>query len=292
MTITDAEIASQPEVWARALEWGGRARELLRAEGERILLIGCGTSAFIARSIAVLRESAGLGMTDSAYASEPFAWRDYDRVVAITRSGTTTEVIDALRRVPSGARTIVITGVAGEPAGEMADDTLVLDFADEKSVVQTRFPTTVLLLARQAFGEAMEPLIQQAHQALAQPLPFEPGDFRHFVFLGHGWTYGLAQEAALKTRESAQAWAEAYPMFDYRHGPLAVAGDHTLVWLLGAYDEQLANDIRATGATVVHLPLDPQVELVQAQRFAVTLAKLRGLNPDTPIHLTRSVVLS
>src|SRR3712207_7559300 len=42
------------------------------------------------------------------------------------------------------------------------------------------------------------------------------------TFLGRGWTIGLANEAALKLRESAQAWTESYPAMEYRHGPISI----------------------------------------------------------------------
>jgi glucosamine--fructose-6-phosphate aminotransferase (isomerizing) len=246
----------------------------------------------VAESLAALRENAGLGITDAAYASEPRAWRDYDRVIVLSRSGTTTEVIDAIRAVPEGVRIVAVTGVADSPVAALANDVLLLDFADEKSVVQTRFPTTFLVLARAAFGEDVGHVIEQARDALAAPLGLDAASFDHFVYLGTGWTYGLAQEAALKIREAAQAWSEAYPLLDYRHGPLAVAHDGSLVWQLGAADEKLGAEIAATGATVRLSTLDPIVELVQAQRLAVELAEARGLDPDRPRHLTRSIVLA
>jgi fructoselysine-6-P-deglycase FrlB-like protein len=109
--------------------------------------------------------------------------------------------------------------------------------------------------------------------------------------LGHGWTVGLAAEAALKFREAGQAWAESYPQLEYRHGPVSVAGPKTLVWIFGRRDESLVADIQATGATVLHHDIDPMAELVRAQRAAVALATSKGLDPDNPQHLTRSVVL-
>ena len=110
--------------------------------------------------------------------------------------------------------------------------------------------------------------------------------------MGTGWTYGLAQEAALKVREAAQAWSESYPVLDYRHGPIAVAHPGSLVTIFGTADAALVADIEATGARVLVGDQDPLVQLVRAQRFSVALAESRGLNPDTPRHLTRSVVLS
>src|SRR4249919_3949470 len=97
--VTAAEIASQPDVWRQAAALVERGRDLLAAPGERVLAIGCGTSAFVAMAYASLREGAGLGETDAAYGSEVPTTRAYDRVVAITRSGTTTEVLDALARL-------------------------------------------------------------------------------------------------------------------------------------------------------------------------------------------------
>jgi len=292
MSITSTEIATQPAIWREALTGVDHARDLLAAPGERVLVIGCGTSAFVAESLAWLRESAALGETDAAYASEPRVWRAYDRVIALTRSGTTSEVVEALESLPAGVRKVVVTGVVDSPAAKLADDVLLLDFADEKSVMQTRFPTTFLMLARAAFGLDIDGVTEQLEAVLAEDLPLEAAGFDHFVYLGTGWTYGLAQEAALKIREAAQAWSESYPVLDYRHGPLAVAHEGSLVWMFGVTDERLAEEIRATGATVVLGSNDPLVELVQAQRLAVALAEVRGLDPDSPRHLTRSIILA
>ncbi|MGC3993850.1 MAG: SIS domain-containing protein [Propionicimonas sp.] len=294
MTITAQEIESQPRVWREALGLVPHATQLLRRPGERVLAVGCGTSAFVALAFAALREAAGLGVTDWAYASEPRAPRPYDAVLGISRSGDTTEVLDALRAVPDGVRRIVVTGVADSRCARLADEVLLLDFADERSVVQTRFPTSFLLLARAAFGEDVSGLPAAVEAALASPpAVLDPTAFDHFVYLGRGWTNGLAMEAALKIREAAQAWAENYPLLDYRHGPMAVAHPGSLVWLLGADDPGLVAQLTTTtGATVVSgLAADPLVELALAQQLAVGVALTRGLDPDRPRYLTRAVVL-
>ena len=293
MTLTSLEISSQPAIWREAVSHHSeRAARLLARPGERVLVLGCGTSAFVAESFAALRESAGLGETDAAYASEPWPWRAYDTVIVLSRSGTTTEAIEALDRVPAGVRTVAVTGVADSPLAARTDEVLLLDFADEESVVQTRFPTTFLVLARSAFGDDVDALADEAEAALAAPLGIDASAYSHFVYLGSGWTYGLAQEAALKIREAAQAWSESYPQLDYRHGPLAVADDRSLVWIFGAAAPGMIDDIEFTGATVVASTHDPLVELTLAQRLAVAIAEHRGLNPDTPRNLTRSIVLN
>ena len=136
MSITTDEIASQPEMWTRALDQVEHARELFAAAGESILVIGCGTSAYIAESFAYLREAAGLGTTDAAYASEPYAWRGWDRVVAITRSGTTTEVVAALEALPAGVRRIVVTGRRDAASGRVE---VVKGLAADAQILAVRF---------------------------------------------------------------------------------------------------------------------------------------------------------
>jgi fructoselysine-6-P-deglycase FrlB-like protein len=256
-----------------------------------MLVIGCGTSAFMAMSYAVLREQAGAGETDWAYGSEVPTGRHYDTVLALTRSGTTTEIVDALQ-VLEAHRTAMVTAVAGGPLASLVDHAVVLDFADEQSIVQTRFPTTTLAWLRSGLGHDPSPAIADCVTALEDPLPVDPSAYEHFVFLGTGWTVGLAHEGALKMRESAQAWAESYPAMDYRHGPIAVAGTRSLVWMFGTPPAGLVEEVASTGAHVQTSDLDPLAQLVQVQRLAVAAAEARGLDPDHPRALTRSVVLA
>ena len=283
------EIASQPDCWARALESVGEAAKVLPARGERVAVIGCGTSWHIASAIAAAREAAGHGETDAFPASE-LPLRDYDTLLAVTRSGTTIEVLDALRNARGSARKVGITADASAPIREATDQLLVLDYADEQSVVQTRFATTVLTVARAHIGHDLGPVVEQARAAVAADLDDWLIDRPHYVFLGRGWSIGVAREAALKLQEAALARSEAYPALEYRHGPLSAATRDSVVWLLGVNDTVLVNDIARTQATVVVAGRDPQAELVLAQRVAVATALVRRLDPDRPRHLARSVV--
>jgi fructoselysine-6-P-deglycase FrlB-like protein len=174
---------------------------------------------------------------------------------------------------------------------DVADAAVSLAFADERSVVQTRFATATLALLRAHLGERLDDAIAQAERVLEGDLPVEAAAHDHYVFLGAGWSVGLANEAALKLREASQAWTESYPAMEYRHGPISVARPGTVVWALGAVDPAVLRDAASTGATVVGGELDPMAELVVIQRTAVALAEARGLDPDHPRHLARSVVL-
>ena len=290
-TFVDAEIASQPEVWQQAATLLPTVSAVLPRPGERVAVVGCGTSWFIAMSYAVLREQAGHGVTDAFAGSEYPLGRTYDRVVLISRSGTTTEIVDLLGRLGAGVPTVLLTAVGDSPAAAVAADTVALPFADERSVVQTRFATTALTLLRAHLGADVEALAADAERALALPIDDLLGADQ-CTFLGRGWAVGLAAEAALKTREAAQFWSESYPAMDYRHGPIAIAQPGRLVWSLGPAPEGLADEVAATGATFVQHDLDALAGLIVAQRFAVAVAQGRGLDPDSPRSLTRSVILA
>jgi fructoselysine-6-P-deglycase FrlB-like protein len=287
----EQEIASQPALWRRAAELAEAPSEDLPPATSRVAVIGCGTSCYMAGAYAAARERAGAGETDAFAASEVPRGRRYDAVVAISRSGTTTEVLSALEALPSSVPTYAVVGVPGTPIATSVDHAVVLDFADEVSVVQTRFATTALVYLLAGLGLDVEAAASDADAALAAALPLDPASADAFVFLGTGWTVGLAAEAALKFREAALAWAEAYPALEYRHGPIALAAAGTVVWPFGELDADLLDEVRATGASVVPVGLHPLAELVLAQRTAVALAKARSLDPNKPRNLTRSVVL-
>lgn len=284
------EIRSQPSCWARAAALASDVAGALPAAGERVLAVGCGTSLHMAQAYAARREADGLGQTDAAPASEAPTGRRYDRVVAISRSGTTTEVVRFLEACPDPSGALV--AVEDTPVAARATRVVALPFADERSVVQTRFATSSLALLRALLGHDLGPTIADAERALTDPLPVDPSAFDHFVFLGRGWTIGLAHEAALKIRETSASFSESYPAMEYRHGPISLAGSRSLVWVLGDPDGDLLEDVRKTDATVLSSDLDPMAELVRIQRVAVALAEAKGLDPDRPRNLTRSVVLT
>jgi fructoselysine-6-P-deglycase FrlB-like protein len=292
MSMTIAEIRTQPDLWQRAGAMAHEFAHVLPVAGERVCVIGCGTSLFMAQAWATLREAAGHGQTDAFPASELPSTRRYDVLLAISRSGTTSEVAHVLQHAPA-ERTVVVTATADTPVAALAGHTIELGFADEQSVVQTRFATTTLALLRAAIHpEATAPAVADAKRALQRKLPIEPGEVEQWTFLGRGWTVGLAAEAALKLREAGQAWTEAYPAFEYRHGPISIAAPGRVVWSFGPLDPGIADAVRRAGATVVAPDLDPLASLVVAQRTAVALAEARGLDPDRPRNLSRSVVLS
>lgn len=292
----EEELVSQPEVWQRAIEQS-KAEELLPADGERIAVVGCGTSWFMAQSYAAAREAAGRGVTDAFAASEAFlnhnsAGRRYDAVIAITRSGTTTEVLELLEALRGKVRTVAVIGDVNSPITTLADAVIGLPYADEKSVVQTRFATTALVYLLTSLGIELGAAIEHARAAVTEPVSQELLDAEQFTFLGTGWTVGLAHEAGLKMREAVQGWTESYPAMEYRHGPISIAAPGRVTWLFGEQPEGLDAEMTRTGALYVNTGKHPLAELARVHKVTLERARVRGLNPDVPRNLTRSVVLN
>jgi fructoselysine-6-P-deglycase FrlB-like protein len=257
--------------------------------GERLAVVGCGTSWYMAQAYAGCREAVGQGWSD-AFAASQCPDRSYDALLVLSRSGTTTEVLEVLDRF-AGVRTIAVTANGDSPVAQRASHPVVLDDAAERSIIQTRFATTALALLRSSLGEDLSAAISDAEHAVDPGVPALPGAHRRLVFLGQGWSIGLANEAALKCREAAGVWTESYPAMEYRHGPISATTTDSLVWSLSRVPVGLDWDIAALGATLVESDLDPMAELIRIQRYAVALARKAGHNPDRPRGLAFSVVL-
>jgi fructoselysine-6-P-deglycase FrlB-like protein len=291
-SVLEAEVRSQPDCWVAAAAAAGQHRDVLPAPGERVAVIGCGTSLYIARAYAYLRESLGFGATDAWPASEARLARGYHRLVAITRSGTTTEVLQTLDKFGGRAPVTAITATQDTPVCKLADVIELQEF-DERSVVQTRFATSTLALLRAHLGEDLAPVIAQARAVLAAP-PADLDQVRRagqITFAGMGLGAALAEEAALKLRESTQSWAEAYHATEYRHGPVSIAEPGRAVWAFGPLVPGFERDVAATGAHLEHTANDPMAELVRVHLACLLRARDLGMDPASPRHLERSVIL-
>lgn len=288
----DIELQSQPDCWELAMRQASR-EQLLPARGQRVAVVGCGTSWFMAQSYAAARESSGAGETDAYAASEASAitTRAYDAVVAITRSGTTSEILALIAGLKGKTPTVVIVGDLESPAAAQADAVIGLPFADESSVVQTRFATSALVYLLSSVGLELDSAVADAREALRADTPAELHAAEQFSFLGSNWTIGLAHEAALKMREGAQGWTESYPAMEYRHGPIAVAQQGRVVWVLGQAPAGLREDVAATGALYISTGAHPLADLARIHKITLDRARSLDLDPDFPRHLSRSVIL-
>lgn len=340
------EILSQPQAWRATLEDFAARRPALKAFLEQagydhVAAVGCGSTYYLAQSAASTL-SHWTGMPTRAYPSSE-VWLlpgtipgGRSLLLAVSRSGTTTETVRALERFreTAGGWVLTITCYPESPLAAGADFALVAPHAQEQSVAQTRSFTSMLLLA-QALGAAMvqdEGRLRQLGRlpGLLDDLTSRMGDLprqlgadlsiEHLVFLGAGPLYGLASEATLKTKEMSLSHAEAYHPLEFRHGPMSMVNEGTLVVAFlsdtGLGEQvQVLKDMAQLGARTVALVEDSAalagwradhvVELRSgleewarsplylpfAQQMACHRAVAKGLNPDRPHNLVAVVEL-
>ena len=300
VTLVEQEIRSTPEILRRTIERLESRGDAFAAElkGPAVFL-GCGSSSCIGMAAASLYEAARGEPAQGTIASEYRARAGWTHV-AISRTGQTTELIEAMRRArAAGSRVALICGGENAPAAAQADILLPLEFAAERSVIQTRFIAAATFALRRMIepdlASTLAALPDRMEEVLAHFDPAELTEFNQIVFLGRGWRHGIAMLAALNLQETALMAPNGYQTLEYRHGPLAAADERTLVWCLDPQDDALSaavlRDVGPSGATVRCTGDDPLIAAAQAQLLALRLAALRSIDPDAPRNLVRAIVL-
>ena len=254
--------------------------------------------------------------------------RPEDRpIIAISRSGSTSEIVRLVERsVSEGRRTTGITCRADSPLATLADRTLVSPAGDERAIVMTRSFTSMLALVLRAIAgaaaaggvagadrvsAALEDL--PTHWASTRPavergFELAAQSWLRIVVLGGGAAFGLANEACLKLTEMSQVAANAWEPFEFRHGPISVCEPGVLVvGLIGGdgLDEErrVLDESSRLGATI--WALDPEtlggsldglarlpLLMPPLQALAIGQAFARGADPDRPRHLSQVVTLT
>jgi len=249
------EILSQPQVWRGTLGAFADGRPELeaflgRVAPSRALVVGCGSTHYLAQSgAALLAHRAGLPArplpSSDLWLFGPPAPVNRTLLVAVSRSGETTETVRALERFREGGggSVLAVTCYPGSTLAREADFALVAPDGQERSVAQTRSFTSMFLLlqaltALVARDEGMLARLRRLPDAL-EGLVARLGDLprrlgadlgiERLFFLGGGPLYGLANEAMLKTKEMSLSYAEAYHPLEFRHGPMSMVDGRTLV---------------------------------------------------------------
>jgi len=344
MSLTHAEILNQPVSWEQALRVAPAAWPAIAAaiggEITHALFMGSGTSFYIAQSAAqsfmeITGITASAIPTSEAFLSPASTVPRTGNIAAfiISRSGTTSEALlaaDHLRARHPHVTTIGVSCHAGTELAHRCDSCIELPFASERSVVMTQSFTT-MLLALQAVAATVA-----KDEALLDALGTLPGAFRDqlaatdtlaqatgnaigfdkTIFLGLGPNQGLAEEGTLKLKEMTQGACEAYNPLEFRHGPISIVDERTLVILVEGQRERdyladVERDLRQHGARVVavgpHRKTTADERLVVGEDlgdlarcvlylpFVQLLAYYRavaiGLDPDRPRNLEQVVVL-
>lgn len=340
---TYAEIKSQPEVWRAVLESAAgdasRVQQAWRNIGpKQVLFTGCGSTYYLSQTAAALLQgmtgipARGVPASEIAlYTQETVSHPEETLLIAVSRSGTTTETAAAMtkfRRI-GGKAVWGITCYPQTPVGEETDLALLAEAAQEESVAQTRSFSSMLVLAQAlaafAGGTDWTPL-QRLPDVAARLLAETEGmakavatrdDVSRVFFLGGGPLYGIACEAMLKMKEMSITQSEAYHFLEFRHGPKAmVDGQALVIGLLAerAYEHGAAvlNECAGMGGEIVALTprgvqgLPGQIvalpngmpDWARTAAYLPTLQMMgyyrsihKGLDPDQPRNLTAVIFL-
>lgn len=218
--------------------------------------------------------------------------------VGISQSGAAPDVAAVLQSArEAGHPTLAITNVAGSVCEQIADFTLALNAGEEKSVAATKTYTLSLLacyqLARCGCAGLTEPrLPDDAFSAHAHDYASEVAsavsDARVVFALGRGYSFSSAHECALKLIECALIPCKAYSSADFEHGPKALLASDALSIVFGqapvSIRDARGKQINAVGGEGAWGPI---WDAIFAQWLALLVARLRGLNPDSPAFLSK-----
>ncbi|WP_127900623.1 SIS domain-containing protein [Solirhodobacter olei] len=245
--------------------------------------------------------------------------------LGISQSGKSPDIVEMMKSAAdAGALTLALTNVAGSPLAAAAGHALSLEAGPEKSVAATKsFVTSVaaglLLLAEwqqdAALKAAVEALPDAFTRALAcdwSPLADRLVRAQSLYVLGRGPGFAIANEMALKCKETSGLHAESYSAAEVLHGPAAIVQERFPVLALGVEDaalpgviataERLAGQgadvfLTAPGAkapvrelpsvTGLHPLVAPLVLVTTFYAFIEALARRRGFDPDSPPHLNK-----
>jgi glucosamine--fructose-6-phosphate aminotransferase (isomerizing) len=345
-TYTHSEIYSQPDIWKSVLDDYAKINlgDLIDNKditGRYFLVTGCGSTHYLAMSTATLLRKLGfrasaLPASEVVYFSQALPPGEAN-LLAISRSGTTTETLWAVekyRKQKMGNHVIAITTQPNSTLAKEADFILAAPQAQEISTAQTRSFTSMFLIS-QILSGALAGDRNVAARLLVLPdgltrlleevsdltrLIGEDLSINRFFFLGGGPFYGLACEAMLKMKEMSCSWTEAYHPLEFRHGPMSVVDQGSLVVCL-ASDSQLAaearvlNDMKCLGAKTLVITEDSTTSdwsgmdyvismktgLDEWDRGAIYLPLIqwiayyrsisKGLDPDQPNNLSPVIEL-
>lgn len=334
-TLMYAEAAEAASVAERQF---AELRDDLHRLGERLramdppLVITCarGSSDYAATFAKYLIEvrcrTPVASFAPSTALSEAGLWRHFEGIffLAISQSGQSPDILASARAAKAaGAFVVAIVNDARSPLAEVAEVTIPLLAGVERSVAATKsFIASLLVIlgvvaawtdeedllhARAEASEALRHGWNLDWSSAIAPLAGATGLF----VLGRGLGYAIAQEAALKLKETCGLHAEAFSTAEVKHGPMALVGAGFPVVMLAPDDhgqedfEALARDFIGRGAQVImagggqegalilpshsqlHPALGPIIDIQSFYRLAAELSLARGLDPDHPPHLRK-----
>ncbi len=244
--------------------------------------------------------------------------------ISISQSGKSPDIVQMTEAAgEGGALTIAITNVSKSPLSSVSAHTIDIQAGLEKSVAATKtFVTSIvaglLLIAHwqndQKLLDAIRKLPDQAKKAIDCDWGIFCNHMKNkesLFILGRGPAMAIANEAALKFKETCQIHAQAYSSAEVMHGPKSIVDVGFPVLALASRDAseisllKVADSLSEQGADLFitsdktksdqqlpfvasgHALTDPLLLILCYYNFIEKLARLKGLNPDEPPHLKK-----
>jgi glucosamine--fructose-6-phosphate aminotransferase (isomerizing) len=219
--------------------------------------------------------------------------------VAISQSGESADVRSIVANLRSqGHDTLAITNTPGSPLAREADQHICLDVGKETSIAATKTYSASLLAAyhlASALGAGLTAprLPDQQRMSRARSAATSAAEkvmaCQAMFSLARGLSFASAQETALKLIECALIPCQSYSLADFAHGPMAIAANDVGAIVFGkAPDSLLATDCQVIAAPDSYdSPDSPISEIVFGQFLALEVARLKGIDPDTPRNLSK-----
>ena len=332
---TYREIKSQPEAWAQALDVVHASLLPKAGDYDQVLFSGCGSTYYLSLAAAALYQEltgrAARAVPGGELLLNPLASVGRNSIssnllVAISRSGTTTETVKAIERFKAEKRgEVVVISNYDEALSTYADVSIVIPKGQEESVAQTRsfasmYVAVTAFCAKMAGrGDLLDAmrelpeignLVIGKYEGYAKSLG-ENLSYDRFYFLGSGIRYGLACEVNLKMKEMTLTHSEPFHFLEFRHGPMSMVNQNAVVvgMLSDAnrvHEAKVLSEMKELGGTVAgfgekeadvcfesNIPEEVRgvlyLPVLQLMAFYRSVAK--GLNPDRPNNLTAVVKL-
>jgi len=330
---TYREIKSQTDAWAQALALTQRLSLPKAGDYQQVIFTGCGSTYYLSLAAAALYQeltgfaARGVPASELVFNSQTVLTDQKTLLVAVSRSGTTSETVKAAEKFKAEKRgDVIVISNYDEVLTQSADVKLVIDKGQEDSVAQTRsfasmFVAATVFCARMAgrhdLVNAMERLPEVGHVLIGnhEALAKEIGsnlDFDRFYFLGSGIRYGLACEINLKMKEMTLTHSEPFHFMEFRHGPMSMVNEQAVVVGMSSdanrtHEAKVLSEMKALGGTVVALAeSDADIAFTSGipesvrgvlylpvlQLMAFYRSGTKGLNPDRPKNLTAVVQLN
>jgi glutamine---fructose-6-phosphate transaminase (isomerizing) len=350
------EMLEQPNVLQQTLtgRFGERGHDALPeltldvAGIDRVIITAAGTAAYAGMVGASMIEALARLPVSVEVASE-LRYRNpvmdtRTLVVGVSQSGETIDTLEAVREARRlGARTLAILNVKGSSLAREVDDVLYIHAGPEIGVASTKAYSGMLAAfalfavhlghARERLSDARAEVITNGLRALplllegalktrgrAQRLAVRLARARSVLYLGRGVNVATAFEGALKLKEISYIHAEAYPMGELKHGPIALIDAAVPVIALATRSAQLhktlsnLQEVRARDGFVIAIVsegedgvaahadevivvplvdelLSPIINVVPLQLLAYETALLLGRDVDQPRNLAKSVTV-